>query len=111
METYKNQELEQGMERYNSPENPYKIVPGLMVHPKSNENGGTSGKHFGTVDHMEGEDYIRLSRSDSFDGEHHWIPLSWVKNVDENSVFLNVTEKEFYDELLDECPYNNKKVS
>ncbi|MDQ3232640.1 MAG: DUF2171 domain-containing protein [Pseudobdellovibrionaceae bacterium] len=36
---------------------------------------------FATVDHIEGQDLIKLSRDD--DGQHHYIPLSWVTSVDD----------------------------
>jgi hypothetical protein len=35
---------------------------------------------FGTVDHMDG-DHIKLTRDK--EGQHHWIPLSWVTRVDD----------------------------
>lgn len=40
------------------------------------ENG-----QFAVVDHMEGNDTIKLKKDDS--GQHHYIPMSWVKTVDE----------------------------
>ena len=36
---------------------------------------------FAVVDHMEGGDSIKLKRDKS--GQHHFIPLSWVKSVDD----------------------------
>ena len=36
---------------------------------------------FGIVDHMEGADSIKLKKDAH--GQHHYIPLSWVKNVDD----------------------------
>jgi hypothetical protein len=36
---------------------------------------------FATVDHMEGQDIIKLSKDHS--GQHHYIPLSWVTSVDD----------------------------
>ena len=36
---------------------------------------------FGVVDHMQGSDSIKLKRDDK--GKHHFIPLSWVKTVDD----------------------------
>ncbi|MCX6124741.1 MAG: DUF2171 domain-containing protein [Proteobacteria bacterium] len=36
---------------------------------------------FAIVDHMEGADSIKLKRDKS--GNHHFIPLSWVKSVDD----------------------------
>jgi hypothetical protein len=43
---------------------------------------GSDGQHVGTVDHMEGADKIKLSKSDSKDGKHHIIPVAWVDHVD-----------------------------
>jgi hypothetical protein len=37
---------------------------------------------FGTVDHMDGSDWIKLTRDNK--GQHHWIPVSWVTRVDEH---------------------------
>ena len=36
---------------------------------------------FGTVDHMDGSDWIKLTKDDK--GQHHWIPVSWVTRVDD----------------------------
>jgi hypothetical protein len=38
-------------------------------------------KQFATVDHVEGQDVIKLSKDAS--GEHHFIPMSWVTSVDD----------------------------
>ena len=35
---------------------------------------------FAKVDHMEGKDVIKLNKDKN--GEHHYIPLSWVTKVD-----------------------------
>jgi len=43
----------------------------------------SDGGQFATVDHMDG-DYIKLTKKDSPDGQHHWIPMSWVTRVDEH---------------------------
>ena len=40
------------------------------------ENG-----QFAVVDHMEGQESIKLKRDDS--GQHHYIPLQWVTSVDD----------------------------
>ena len=42
----------------------------------------------GIVDHLDGE-RIKLTRHDSADGQHHYIPLTWVDHVDAH-VHLNV---------------------
>jgi hypothetical protein len=49
---------------------------------------GSDGAHVGTVDHLEGENRIKLTRDDSADGKHHFIPVDWVDHVD-NHVHLN----------------------
>lgn len=46
------------------------------------------GGHIGTVDHMEGSNSIKLTKSDSGDHQHHIIPLEWVDHVDAH-VHLN----------------------
>ena len=35
---------------------------------------------FAVVDHMEGDDWIKLKKDQS--GTHHFIPLDWVRSVD-----------------------------
>jgi hypothetical protein len=57
----------------------------------------SDGKHVGTVDHMEGEDMIKLTRDDSADGHHHFIPVDWVSDVGE-AVRLGKTSKEVFSE-------------
>jgi hypothetical protein len=56
-----------------------------MINPsqiKSNMAVVCSDKHaFGIVDHMEGASSIKLKKDDQ--GVHHFIPLSWVKTVDD----------------------------
>ena len=42
----------------------------------------SDGVRMGTVDHMEGTDQIKLAKSTSPDGQHHFIPLDWVDHVD-----------------------------
>ncbi len=50
------------------------------------------GTKVGKVDHVEG-DQIKLTKSDSPDGMHHRIPLSFVAKVHDH-VHLNKTSKE-----------------
>ncbi|WP_312240653.1 DUF2171 domain-containing protein [Pantoea sp.] len=48
------------------------------------------GEHVGVVDHLEGEDKIKLAKSDpNAEGHHHIIPLAWVKEVNDNKVILS----------------------
>ncbi len=53
----------------------------------------SDGRLIGTVDHIAGENRIKLTKGDSFDGHHHLIPLDWVDHVDEQ-IHLNVTASE-----------------
>ena len=48
----------------------------------------SDGSKVGRVDHLEGSDRIKLTKTDSPDGQHHFIPLSWVDHVDQH-VHLN----------------------
>jgi hypothetical protein len=62
---------------------------------------GSDGAHIGTVDHLEGEDRIKLTKSDSPDGMHHFIPVDWVDHVDAH-VHLSKASDEVMDEWEDE---------
>lgn len=53
-----------------------------------------NGEHVGTVDHMEGENQIKLTKNDSTDGQHHYVNLSQVESMDDVAVYLNVTRDE-----------------
>lgn len=45
---------------------------------------GSDGQHVGTVDHCEGPNIIKLTKSDpASGGEHHFIPLAWVDHIDQ----------------------------
>ena len=41
----------------------------------------SKNKQFATVDHIEGQNAIKLTKDGS--GEHHFIPMSWVTSVDD----------------------------
>ena len=44
---------------------------------------GSDGVHVGKVDHMEGQDKVKLTESDKdAEGERHFIPLAWIDHVD-----------------------------
>lgn len=45
------------------------------------------GQHVGTVDDIE-DDRIKLTRSDSEDGAHHYLPLEAVERVEDNRIYL-----------------------
>jgi uncharacterized protein (TIGR02271 family) len=42
----------------------------------------SDGVKIGTVDHLDGPDRIKLTKSASPDGQHHYVPLTWVDHVD-----------------------------
>lgn len=44
---------------------------------------GSCGMKLGRVDHVEGSE-LKLTKTDSPDGQHHMIPMSWVDHVDEH---------------------------
>jgi hypothetical protein len=54
---------------------------------------GADGRHVGTVDHMEDDGHIKLTRSDSPDGEHHLLATDLVHRVDDK-VHLKVTAQD-----------------
>ena len=53
---------------------------------------GSDGGHVGRVDHLVGDD-IELAKLDLGAGlKHHLIPLSWVDDVVDEKVRLNLTK-------------------
>jgi len=55
---------------------------------------GSDGQHVGVVDHLDGTDKIKLTKSDAKSGgKHHIIPLAWVEKVDAH-VHLNKNTKD-----------------
>ena len=55
------------------------------------EIAGKSGKHVGTVDEVEG-DRIKLTKTDSDDGRHHFIEMELVDRIEDNRIYLKVDE-------------------
>lgn len=47
-----------------------------------------SGRHLGTVDSVDG-DVIKLTRTDSGDGQHHYVDIKWVDKIEENRAWLS----------------------
>lgn len=47
------------------------------------------GQHIGTVDEVD-DGRIKLTRTDSEDGAHHFIALDQVDRIDDNRVYLKV---------------------
>ncbi|ALD02242.1 MAG: DUF2171 domain-containing protein [Acinetobacter sp.] len=56
------------------------------------------GTEVGKVDHLEGQDAIKLTRSDDENNEHHVIPLSWVSEVKDEQVILNKNSEDVRNE-------------
>lgn len=75
-----------------------KIKENLTVRTKGESN--RPGAYIGTVEHMDGEKYIKLTKSDSPDGLPHWIPIDWVESVDDRAVYLNKTQSEIMTGLM-----------
>ena len=49
---------------------------------------GADGVHVGTVDHVQG-DRIKLTKTDSGDGKHHYISLGLVADIEGDTVRLS----------------------
>ena len=49
---------------------------------------GADGVHVGTVDHLEGE-RIKLTKADSVDDKHHYLPAGLVAAVEGDTVRLS----------------------
>lgn len=52
------------------------------------EVSDANGQHIGTVDSVDG-DVVKLTRTDSADGQHHYIDVKWVDKIDENRAWLS----------------------
>jgi hypothetical protein len=52
-----------------------------------------NGQHIGTVDDLDAG-RIKLTRGDSGDGQHHYLPLSEISAVDEDKVTAQLTREE-----------------
>ncbi len=59
---------------------PNEIKPGMPVLC-------SMGKQFAVVDHMEGNDWVKLRKDER--GTHHFIPISWVLSVDDDKVHID----------------------
>lgn len=54
------------------------------------------GTKVGTVDHLDGENQLKLTRDGS--GQHHLIPTGWIGEVKEDQVILNKNSEEVKDQ-------------
>lgn len=83
----------------------------MMVHARSEGRlMGARGVHVGTVDKVDG-DFIKLTKNDSPDHEHRWIPIGWVDHIDEKAVYLNRTADEFRQGAMTENPAEDSAPS
>ncbi|TCM17154.1 hypothetical protein EDF56_106270 [Novosphingobium sp. PhB165] len=51
------------------------------------EVADAGGQHVGTIDEVK-DDQIKLTRSDSSDGAHHFIAFDNVDRIEDNRVYL-----------------------
>ena len=65
---------------------------------------GADGQQLGKVDHLDGG-AIKLTKNDSPDGQHHWIPMSWVTQVDEH-VHISHSSQDAMREWMASSPQN-----
>lgn len=62
----------------------------------------TDGTKLGTVDHLEGENSIKLTRDEN--GNHHWIPIGWVTGIDSGQVTIDRSVAQAQEEWSDSNP-------
>jgi hypothetical protein len=61
---------------------------------------GSCGNHVGTVDKVEG-DRIKLTKNDSPDGQHHYLPVAAIQEVRDGKAWA---AKNHVDTLADLAP-------
>ena len=54
------------------------------------------GTKVGTVDHLDGENQLKLTRDES--GQHHLIPTGWIGEVKEDQAILNKNSEDVKDQ-------------
>lgn len=60
------------------------------------------GTQIGSVDHLDGENSIKVKRDEN--GNHHWIPVSWVSGVTDGAVMLDRSSAQALEEWSDSNP-------
>lgn len=63
------------------------------------------GGQFAVVDHMEGADTIKLQRDSQ--GQHHYIPLSWVTSADNGQIKVDRPGDQAMKQWSSEPPASN----
>ncbi|MBP0491969.1 DUF2171 domain-containing protein [Pararoseomonas indoligenes] len=61
---------------------------------------GSCGNHVGTVDHVEGN-RIKLTKNDSSDGKHHYLPISAIASVEGNKAKTSMNHMEAMKQFQD----------
>lgn len=51
---------------------------------------GADGVHVGTVDHVDG-DRLKLTKTDSADHHHHYVPAGLIAEIEDGKVRLSAT--------------------
>lgn len=64
----------------------------------------SQGGEFAKVDHMEGDKTIKLMRDEN--GQHHYIPLSWVTSTENNQVTVDRSGETAMKEWTNVAPVN-----
>ena len=64
--------------------------PGIREHM---EVIGSDGGHVGRVDHVVGDDIVQAKLDLGAGLKHHLIPLTWVDDVIDDKVRLNITKE------------------
>lgn len=64
---------------------------------------GSCGNHVGTVDRVEGQ-AIKLTKSDSADGQHKYLPLAAVAKVEDGKVKTSMNHMGALGMLTDQPP-------
>ncbi|NDJ18697.1 DUF2171 domain-containing protein [Myxacorys almedinensis] len=65
---------------------------------------GASDVHIGNVDGLEGNQYVKFTKHDVPESQPSWFPVSWIRAIDENAIFLNKTIEEVASEIADHSP-------
>lgn len=60
------------------------------------------GTEFAKVDDLDGENSIKLTRDER--GNHHWIPVSWVKSITDGAVHLDRSVTQVEEQWSDSNP-------
>lgn len=61
---------------------------------------GSCGNHVGVVDHVDG-DRIKLTRKDSADGQHHYLPISTIARVENGKAMTSMNHMAAMEQFQD----------